>query len=64
MKLDTFGIDIQKNLIIQIPVFVPPTHKQNYLCIKLKQSQYQFWTLAIKFSLIPIEIRETLHSFK
>ena len=29
MKLVTFGIDCKKNLIIQFPVFVHHTHKQN-----------------------------------
>ena len=33
MKLVTFGIDSQKNLIIQFPVFVHP-YTQSLLCIK------------------------------
>ena len=53
MNLVTFGIDSQKNLIIQFPVFVQPYTQTKLTCIKLKQSQYQFWMLAIKFSLIP-----------
>ena len=37
MKLVTFGMDNQRNLIVQFPVFVQPyTQKRLWLCIKLK----------------------------
>ena len=41
MKLVTFGIDNDKNLIIQFPVFVQPyTQQLHYYGIKLKQYQF------------------------
>ena len=49
MKLVMFGIDSQKNLIFQFPVFAQP-YTQTKLAL---QSQYHFCMLAIKFSLIP-----------
>ena len=42
MKLVTFGIDYQKNLIIQFPVFVQPYTQTKLTLYKLKQSLYQF----------------------
>ena len=46
MKLVTFGIDENRNLIVQFPVFVQPY----WLCIKSKLHPFQFWTEMIKHS--------------
>ena len=65
MKLVTFGIDDQSNLIIQFPVFVHP-HNQQHLTL------YQLETVPVpiideneKTTIIHIATgKETLHSFK
>ena len=44
MKLVTFGIDNQRNLIVQFPVFVQPYTQKRLICIKLKQFQSPFQT--------------------
>ena len=65
MKLVTFGIDSQKNLIIQFPVFVQP-----YTQTKL--TLYQIETVPVSIlgasnkiqSYTQLKIEKTLHSFK
>ena len=42
MKLVMFGIDSQKNLIIQFPVFVQPYTQTKLTYTRLRQFQYQF----------------------
>ena len=43
MKLVTFGIDNQRNLIVQFPVFVQPYTQKRLICTKLKPFQSLFW---------------------
>ena len=65
MKLLTFGIDNQRNVIIQIPLFVQP-----YTLKKL--TMYQIETVPVPIldeneevqSYTQLKNRETLHSFK
>ena len=52
MKWVTFGIDYQKNLIIQFPVFVQLYAQTKLTLYQVEQYQYQLWMLIIKF--IPI----------
>ena len=42
MKLVMFGIDRNRNLIIQFPVFVQPYMQKPLIYIRLKQFQYQY----------------------
>ena len=44
MKLVTFGIDDNKNLMVQFPVFTQPYTQQPLILYKHKQCQYQLWT--------------------
>ena len=65
MKLFTFGIDYQKNLIIQFPMFVQP-YKQTKLTL------YQVETVPVPIldasnkihSYTQLKIEKTLHSPK
>ena len=44
MQLATFGIDRDKNLIIQFPVFIQPYTQQHWYCINWKQWKFQSLT--------------------
>ena len=48
MKLVTFGINSQRNLIVQSQYLYSPTLRQDWLCIKLRLYTSQFWTETIK----------------
>ena len=51
MKLVMFGIDYQKNLIIQFPVFVQPYMQTKLTLYQVEiWYQYQFWMLVTKFN--------------
>ena len=64
MKLVTFGIDDQRNLIVQFPVFVHPQGQQHLILYNWKQSQFQLLTRMNSTIIHTSTDREALHSIE
>ena len=52
MKLVSFGIDNDRNLIIEFPVFVEPYTQARLTLYQKRQFQFQIWTQMTKHNLI------------
>ena len=50
MKFATFGIDENRFLIVQLPVFVQPYTQRGLVMYQIKLYPFQFWTEMIKHS--------------
>ena len=65
MKLVTFGIDYQKNLIIQLPVFVQPYTQTKLTLYQVETVPMPILDASNKVqSYTQLKIEKTLYSFK